>query len=69
MGFMDKARELLDQHDDKADQALDKGGDMAKQRFAGHDEHIDTRVDKLQEMPGEADTTRAHQEERPPPPQ
>lgn len=66
MGFMDKAKELLNQHDDKVDQALDKAGEMAKERFAGHDEQIDQGVDKLQEMTGAGDTTR---EEAPPPPQ
>jgi hypothetical protein len=65
MGFMDKAKELLNQHDDKVDQALDKAGDMAKERFAGHDEQIDQGVDKLQEMTGAGDTA----EEQPPPPQ
>jgi hypothetical protein len=58
MGFMDKAKELLDQHDDKVDAALDKAGELAKSRFAGHDEQIDTAVDKLQEMTGGGDTTR-----------
>jgi hypothetical protein len=42
---------------------------MGKERFAGHDEHIDQGVDKLQEMTGEGDTTRAPEEEPPPPPQ
>jgi hypothetical protein len=69
MGFMDKAKELLNQHDDKVDQALDKAGDAAKERFAGHDEQIDQAVDKLQEMTGAGDTTEAPPEEPPPPPQ
>jgi hypothetical protein len=69
MGFMDKAKELLNQHDDKVDQALDKAGEAAKERFAGHDEQIDQGVDKLQEMTGTGDTTGASQEEPPPPPQ
>jgi hypothetical protein len=69
MGFMDKAKELLNQHDDKVDQALDKAGDMAKERFEGHDEQIDQGVDKLQEMTGAGDTTEAPREEPPPPPQ
>jgi hypothetical protein len=63
MGFMDKAKEALNQHDDKVDQGLDKAGEAAKGRFAGHDEKIDQGVDRLQEMTGEGDTT-----ERPPPP-
>jgi hypothetical protein len=69
MGFMDKAKELLNQHDDKVDQALDKAGEMAKERFAGHDEQIDQGVDKLQAMTGAGDTTEAPPEEPPPPTQ
>ncbi len=65
MGFMDKVKELLNQHDDKVDQGLDKAGEAAKGRFAGHDEQIDQGVDRLQEMTGEGDTT----ETPPPPPQ
>ena len=57
MGFMDKAKDLLNQHDDKVDQGLDKAGDAAKQRYAGHDEHIDQGVDRVQGMTGEGDTT------------
>jgi hypothetical protein len=74
MGFMDKAKDMLDQHDDKVDQALEKAGEAAKQRFAGHDEQIDQGVDRLQEMTGEGDTTQAPvdtpppaEEEQPPP--
>ncbi|MET0190150.1 MAG: antitoxin, partial [Pseudonocardia sediminis] len=37
MGFLDKAKELLGQHDDKVDQGLNKIGDAAKTKFAGHD--------------------------------
>jgi MT0933-like antitoxin protein len=73
MGFMDKAKDLLNQHDDKVDQALDKAGEMAKERFAGHDEQIDQGVDKIQEMTGAGDTTEAPPPDAPegqePPPQ
>ncbi|MBW0105771.1 antitoxin, partial [Pseudonocardia sp. KRD291] len=41
MGFLDKAKELLGQHDDKVDQGLNKVGDAAKKKYAGHDEQID----------------------------
>jgi hypothetical protein len=60
---MDKAKRLLDQHDDKVDQALDKAGEAGKERFAGHDSHIDQGVDHLQRTTGDGDTTQA------PPPQ
>jgi antitoxin protein of toxin-antitoxin system len=39
--LMTKAKELLGKHDDKVDQAIDKAGDTAKQKFEGHDEQID----------------------------
>ena len=45
MGFSDfvnKAKNLADQHDEQVDQGLDRAGDEAKKRFAGHDEHIDS---------------------------
>jgi hypothetical protein len=59
MGLMDKAKDLLNQHDDKVDQALDKAGDTAKGRFAGHDERIDGLVDRAQQSTGAGDTTAA----------
>jgi hypothetical protein len=57
MGFMDKAKDLMNQHDDKVDQALDKAGEAAKDRFAGREEHIDKAVDLAQQRTGEGDTT------------
>jgi hypothetical protein len=57
MGFMDKAKDLLNQHDDKVDQALDKAGEAAKGRFAGHEGHIDKGVDLAQQRTGAGDTT------------
>jgi hypothetical protein len=74
MGFLDKAKEMLGQHDDKVDQGLDKAGEAAKGKFAGHDEHIDKGVDFLQERTGEGNTTAApppapEGEQPPPPPQ
>ncbi|NMH97257.1 antitoxin [Pseudonocardia acidicola] len=59
MGFLDKAKDLLGQHDDKVDEGLDKAGDLAKQRFAGHDDQIDTAVGKAKEATGGGDTTAA----------
>jgi hypothetical protein len=37
MSFLDKAKDLLGQHDEQVDQALEHGGGLAKDRFAGHD--------------------------------
>jgi hypothetical protein len=73
MGFMDRAKDALNQHDDKVDQGLDKAGDAAKDRFGGHDEQVDQGVDRLQGMTGDGDTTQeappAQEGEQPPPPQ
>jgi ABC-type transporter Mla subunit MlaD len=69
MSFLDKAKELLDQHDDKVDQALDKAGDVAKERFAGHDDQIDGLVDQAQQRTGAGDTTQAPPAEGLPPAQ
>jgi hypothetical protein len=60
MGFSDfvnKAKNLADQHDEQVDQGLDRAGDMAKDRFAGHDQHIDSAVDRAQQYTGAGDTT------------
>ena len=57
MSFMDKAKDLLNQHDDKVDQGLGQAGDAAKGRFAGHDSHIDGLVDQAQQRTGAGDTT------------
>jgi len=62
MGFSDfvnKAKNLADQHDEQVDQGLDRAGDMAKERFAGHDEQVDSVVDRAQQYTGAGDTTAA----------
>lgn len=41
-----KAGDLLGQHDEKVDSAIDKAAEMAKGRFEGHDERIDGFADK-----------------------
>jgi len=64
MGFMDKAKDLLNQHDEQVDQALEHGGEIAKGKFAGHDAQIDGAVDRAQEMTGAGDTV----PDNPPPP-
>lgn len=56
---MDKAKDMLDQHDDKVDQALDKAGEAAKGRYAGHDDQIEGLVGKAKGATGEGDTTAA----------
>ena len=62
MGFSDfvnKAKNLADQHDEQVDQGLDRAGDMAKERVAGHDAQVDSVVDRAQQYTGAGDTTAA----------
>ncbi|HXV93634.1 MAG TPA: antitoxin, partial [Pseudonocardia sp.] len=58
MGFLDKAKGLLRQHDDKVDKALDKAGEAAKRRFRGRSGAIDNAVNQAKKMTGTGDTTR-----------
>jgi hypothetical protein len=53
MEFLDKIKEMLGQHDDKVDQALDKASDAAKARFAGQAGLIDGLVDKAKAATGQ----------------
>jgi hypothetical protein len=56
-GFMDKAKDMADQHDDKVDQGLEKGGDFADQKTGGkYDGQIDKGVDAAQQRTGDGDT-------------
>ena len=62
MGFSDfvnKAKNLADQHDEQVDQGLDRAGDEANKRFAGHEGQVDGAVDKAQQYTGAGDTTAA----------
>jgi MT0933-like antitoxin protein len=56
-GFMDKAKDMADQHDDQVDQGLDKAGDFADQKTGGkYDEQIDRGVDAAQDRTGDGDS-------------
>ena len=57
MSFLDKAKEMLDKHDDKVDQALEKIGDQVDKR-TGHKytSQIDKGVDEAQKRTGAGDT-------------
>jgi len=58
MSIFDKAKDLIDQHDEKVDVALDKIGDEADKRTGGkYTDHIDKGVDAAQEHTGDGDTT------------
>ncbi|MGQ0574789.1 MAG: antitoxin [Pseudonocardia sp.] len=48
-----KASELLEQHADKVDAAVEKVGELAKEKL-GHDDKVDMAVDKVKDLlPGE----------------
>lgn len=66
MSFLDKAKELADQHDEQVDQGLDKAGDLGKERFAGHDAQVDGVIDQAQQRTGAGDTTQVPPAEAPP---
>ena len=63
MGFLDdavdKAKGLVDQNDEKVDDAIEKAGDLVDDKtgdkYAGH---VDKAQDMLQEKTGEGDTNR-----------
>jgi antitoxin protein of toxin-antitoxin system len=62
MGFSDfvnKARNLADQHDEQVDQGLDRVGDEANKRLAGHESQVDGLVGKGKQYTGAGDTTAA----------
>jgi len=58
MSFLDRAKDLVDQHDEQVDRGLDGAGDRAKERFAGHESQVDGLVDHAQQRTGDGDTTR-----------
>jgi hypothetical protein len=56
-GFMDKAENMADQHDEQVDQGLEKAGDVADQKTGGKfDGQIDKGVDAAQQRTGDGDT-------------
>lgn len=69
MDFKDlagKAGDLLGQHDDKVDQGIDRAAELAKERFAGHDERIDGLAEKARAYEfGGAEQAEAPAEPRP----
>jgi MT0933-like antitoxin protein len=55
-GFLDKAKDAVEQHDDKVDQGLEKAGDFADQKTGGkYDDKIDKGVDAAQQRTGDGD--------------
>jgi flagellar hook-associated protein FlgK len=57
MSFLDKAKDMLDKHDDKVDQLLEKAGGEVDQRTGGkYGDKVDQGVDQAQQRTGQGDT-------------
>jgi hypothetical protein len=57
MSFLDKAKELIDKHDEQVDQGLEKLGDEVDKRTGNkYSSQIDRGVDEAQKRTGEGDT-------------
>jgi hypothetical protein len=57
MGFLDKAKEFADKHDEQVDQGLEKAGEQIDQRTGNkYSDHIDKGVDQAQQRTGTGDT-------------
>lgn len=56
MGFLDdikkKAQDLTKGHEEQVEKGLDKGSEMAKERF-GHEDQVDSAVGKAKEFLGD----------------
>ena len=51
MGFMDKVKGLLGQHEEKVDDAIDKAADVADEKTGGeHTDKIETAADKAKDV-------------------
>lgn len=62
MSFLDKAKDLAGQHDDKVDQGLEKAGDAVDEKTGSkYSSQIDKGVDQAQERTGQGDTTAPQQ--------
>ncbi len=50
MGFLDKAKDALEEHGDAIDDGIDKVADIADEKTDGkYSEHIDTGAEKAKE--------------------
>lgn len=52
MALLDKIKELLGKNPDQVNKVIDKAGDAAKGKFAGHDGQIDQVVNKVKDVTG-----------------
>lgn len=57
MGFLDKAKDFADDHDEQVDQGLQKAGDQIDERTGEkYSSQIDQGVDQAQQRTGAGDT-------------
>ncbi|WP_305785216.1 antitoxin [Symbioplanes lichenis] len=57
MGFMDKAKDFADKHDEQVDQGIEKAGDQVDDRSGNkYSDQIDKGVDQAQARTGAGDT-------------
>jgi len=57
MGFMDKAKDFADKHDDQVDKGLEKAGDQVDDRTGNkYSSQVDKGVDEAQRRTGTGDT-------------
>ena len=57
MGIFDKAKDLVNEHDEQVDAAIEKAGDVVDEKTGGKFEsQVDQAQDLLQEKTGEGDT-------------
>ncbi|MCM4076964.1 MULTISPECIES: antitoxin [Paractinoplanes] len=57
MGFMDKAKDFADKHDEQVDQGIEKAGDQVDQRTGDkYDSQVDKAQDAAQQRTGTGDT-------------
>jgi hypothetical protein len=58
MGFLDKAKDFADDHDEQVDEGIEKAGEQVDQRTGGkYDSQIDKGVDEAQQHTGGGDTS------------
>jgi hypothetical protein len=57
--FLNRIKDLADEHDDKVDSALEKVGEQIDERTGNkYSDHIDRAVDAAQEHTGDGNTQR-----------
>lgn len=64
-GMRDKAENLAEEHADQVDSGIDKGADLAGERF-GHEQQIDSGAERLKDaIPGQGNEQDGDQQDSP----